>query len=121
MSEESKPDQNQTKKILAEITETTEILSKKFPGVMKAFYQSFAKIDDEGALSKKTKRLISLSGSIIQQCHWCVPYYVNKALEAGATTDEILEASMIALKMNGGPGMLHITWVLNALKDLGKL
>ena len=50
-----------------------------------------------------------------------MPYYVNKALEAGATVEEILEASMVALKMGGGPGLMHITWVLDALKDLGKI
>lgn len=121
MVEHSEHELNQTEETLGEITNTTKILSEKFPGIMKAFYQSFAKIDDDGALSKKIKRLISLSGAIIKQCSWCVVYYVNKALEAGATTDEVLEASMVALKMNGGPGLMHITWVLNALKDLGKL
>ena len=121
MVEQSEPNQNKTKELLAEIKDTTNFLSNKFPGIMKAFYQSFTKIDDEGALSKKTKRLISLSCSLIKQCEWCVPYYVNKALEAGATTDEILEASMAALKMGGGPGMMHVTWVIRALKDLGKL
>ena len=64
---------------------------------------------------------MSLSGALIKQCTWCVTYYVNKSLEAGATTDEILEASMVALKINGGPGLMYITLVLDALKDLGKL
>ncbi|MHA1112573.1 MAG: carboxymuconolactone decarboxylase family protein [Promethearchaeota archaeon] len=121
MVEHSETDQNQTEKTLAEIKNTTSFLSKKFPEIMKAFYQSFAKIDDEGALSKKTKRLISLSCSLVKSCHWCVVYYVNKAFEAGATTEEILEASLAALKMNGGPGLMHVTWVLDTLKDLGKI
>jgi AhpD family alkylhydroperoxidase len=112
---------NETKEKLKEIKRTTSFLSKKFPRIMKAFYESFTKIDDEGILSKKTKRLISLGGALIKQCDWCISYYVNKALEAGATTDEILEASMVALKMNGGPGLMYITLVLKALRDLGKL
>ncbi len=121
MVEQMNPEQNQTKKKLAEIKDTTSFLSKKFPGIMKAFYESFTKIDDDGALSKKTKRLISLSGALLKSCDWCIAYYVNKALEAGATTDEILEASMTALKLNGGPGLMHVTLVLEALRDLGKL
>ena len=112
---------NETKDTLIEIKKTTSFLSKKFPGIMKAFYQSFTKIDDEGALSKKTKRLISLGGALIKSCDFCIKYYVNKCIEAGATLDEILEASMVALKMNGGPGLMHISIVIKALRDLGKL
>ena len=118
---QSVPEQNETQAKLSKIKETTSFLSKKFPGIMKAFYGSFTKIDDDGALSKKTKRLISLAGALIKQCDLCITYYVNKALEAGATTDEILEASMTALKLNGGPGLIHISLVLDTLRDLGKL
>ena len=119
--ENNNPEQNNTKHKLKEIKKTTSFLSKKFPGIMNAFYQSFTKIDDEGALTKKTKRLISLGGALIKQCDWCISYYVNKALEAEATPDEVLEASMVALKMNGGPGLMYITLVLDALQDLGKI
>ena len=121
MVEQSEPIENKTKNKLIEIKRTTAFLSKKFPGIMKAFYESFTKIDDEGALSKKNKRLISLGGSLIKQCDFCITYYVNKCLEAGALPDEILEASMVALKMNGGPGLMYVTLVLDALRDLGKI
>ena len=50
-----------------------------------------------------------------------MPYYVNRSIEAGATKDEILEVSLVAMKMGGGPALMHIRWVLDALKDLGKL
>ena len=114
-------EQNKTQEKLAKIKETTSFLNNKFPKIMKAFYGSFTKIDDDGALSKKTKRLISLAGALIKQCDLCIAYYVSKALEVGATTDEILEASMAALKLNGGPGLVHVSLVLDALKDLGKI
>ena len=119
--EQSNQEQNTTKEKLKVIKQTTNFLSKKFPGIMKAFYSSFTKIDDDGVLSKKTKRLISLAGALIKQCDLCIAYYVSKALEAGATPDEILEASMAALKLNGGPGLMQVTLVIDALKDLGKL
>jgi AhpD family alkylhydroperoxidase len=121
MIEQRERNQNETQETLAQIKETTNFLSKKFPGIMKAFYQSFTKVDDDGALSKKTKRLISLGGALIKQCDWCVKYYVNKCLEVGAAPDEILEASMVALKMNGGPGLMYVTTVIKTLQDLGKL
>jgi AhpD family alkylhydroperoxidase len=117
----SEHEHNDTMKKLQEVKDTMQTLSKEFPEIMQAFGGFFQKVDEYGALDKKTKKLISLSISIIEKCSWCVPYYVNKALENGATVKEILEASMVALKMGGGPALMHIRWVLDALKDLGKL
>jgi AhpD family alkylhydroperoxidase len=117
----SENEHNHTMKKLGEVKDTMVTLGKKFPEIMKNFGAFFQGIDKPGALDTKTKKLISLSISIVKQCSWCVPYYVNKAIENGATADEILEASMVAMKMSGGPGLMHIRWVLDALKDLGKL
>ena len=112
---------NDTMKKLGEVKDTMQTLGKHFPDVMKSFGVFFQGIDKPGALDTKTKKLISLAISIKTQCSWCVPYYTNRAIEAGATKDEILEASMVAMKMGGGPSLMHIRWVLDALKDLGKL
>jgi AhpD family alkylhydroperoxidase len=112
---------NHTMKKLGEVKDTMQTLGKYFPEIMQKFGSFFQDIDKPGALDTKTKKLISLGISIRVQCEWCVPYYVNRAIEAGATKEEILEASMVALKMGGGPSLMHIRWVLDALKDLGKL
>lgn len=117
----SEHEQNDTMKKLGEVKDTMQTLGKEYPEVMQAFGGFFQGVDKPGALDTKTKKLISLSISIIKQCSWCVPYYVNRAIEAGATREEILESSMVALKMGGGPALMHIRWVLDALKDLGKL
>ena len=117
----SEHEHNDTMKKLGEVKDTMQTLGKEFPEIMKAFGSFFQKIDEDGALDKKTKKLISLAISINTQCSWCVPYYVQKSLENGATVKEILETSMVALKMGGGPSWMHIRWVLDALKDLGKL
>jgi len=117
----SEHEHNDTVKKLNEVKDTMQTLGKQFPEVMQAFGGFFQGVDKPGALDTKIKKLISLSISINKQCSWCVPYYVNRALESGATVDEILEASMVALKMGGGPALMHIRWVLDALKDLGKL
>ena len=69
------------------------------------------KIDKQGVLETKTKRLISLAIALVKKCEFCVVYYTKKALEAGISSEEILEASLSALKMDGGPGLMHITWV----------
>jgi len=117
----SKHEHNETMKKLNEVKDTMQYLGKHFPEIMQSFVAFFQGVDKPGALDTKTKKLISLSISIINQCSWCITYYANSALEAGATKEEILEASMVALKMGGGPSLMHIRWVLDALKDLGKL
>ena len=117
----SEHEHNHTMKKLGEVKETMETLGKHFPKVMQNFGGFFQGVDKPGALDTKTKKLISLTVSIVKKCSFCVPYYVNRALESGATVPEILEASMVAMKMDGGPGLMHIRWVLDALKDLGKM
>ncbi len=117
----SEHEHNETMKKLGEVKDTMQTLGKYFPEVMQNFSGFFQGIDKPGALDTKTKKLISLGISINEKCSWCVRYYVNRALENGATVEEILETSMVSLKMGGGPGLMHIRWVLDALKDLGKL
>jgi AhpD family alkylhydroperoxidase len=110
-----------TKKKLDEIQETMLFLRKKYPEVTKNFIQFFQAVEKPGVLDTKTKELISLAISVVNKCSYCVPYYVHRAFEHGATTDEILESSLVAAKMGGGPGVLHIRWVIDALKDMGKI
>ncbi|TFG20520.1 MAG: carboxymuconolactone decarboxylase family protein [Promethearchaeota archaeon] len=112
---------NKTSEMLNEISDTMKVLRNQFPDIMKGFDQSFMRIDKEGVLETKTKRLISLAIALVKKCEFCVIYYVKKALEARASVEEILEASMSALKMDGGPGLMHITWVIRTLRDLQKL
>ncbi len=117
----SEHEHNDTIKKLNEVKDTMQTLGKQFPEVMQAFGTFFQGVDKPGALDTKTKKLISLSISISTQCEWCISYYTNRALEYGATVEEILEASLVAVKMSGGPGLMHIRLVLDSLRDLGKL
>jgi AhpD family alkylhydroperoxidase len=88
---------NKTTEMLNEISDTMKVLRRRFPDIMKGFDQSFMKIDKQGKLETKTKRLISLAIGLVKGCEWCITYYCKKCLEAGASTEEILEASMSAL------------------------
>ncbi|MBN2155930.1 MAG: carboxymuconolactone decarboxylase family protein [Candidatus Lokiarchaeota archaeon] len=117
----SEHEENETMKKLDEVNDTMQTLGKYFPDIMKSFLTYFQGVDKPGTIDTKTKKLISLAISINEKCSWCVAYYVNKAIEAGATKEEILETSMVAMKMGGGPSLMHIRWVLDALGELGKL
>ena len=72
----------------------------------------------DGALSQKNKELIGLGISITQKCFPCVEYHVSAALERGATREEILEATQVALVMGGGTAMWPARFAFKVLEEL---
>lgn len=65
-----------------------------------------------GHLETKTKELISIGIAAYNRCEYCIVFHVYKALEAGATREEILEASMVAVAFGGGPSMAYTVTLL---------
>ena len=47
----------------------------------------------------------------------CIAVHVSKALEAGATKDEIMESAFVAVLMGGGPAMVYTKMVYDALQE----
>jgi AhpD family alkylhydroperoxidase len=76
-------------------------------------------VRSDGALSGKHKALIALAIGLSKQCSPCVAYYTEAALSQGATKDEILEATFVAVLMDGGPAYAHVGWVVEALDEFG--
>lgn len=70
-----------------------------------------------GAMDVKTKELISVAVGAYNRCEYCIVYHVFKALEAGATREEILEAAMVAVAFGGGPSMAYTVTLLKASID----
>ena len=67
-----------------------------------------------GAVDVKTKELISVAIGAYSRCEYCIVFHVYKALEAGATKEEIMEAAMVAVAFGGGPS---IAYSVTLLKD----
>ncbi|QOR33843.1 carboxymuconolactone decarboxylase family protein [Clostridium sp. 'deep sea'] len=65
-----------------------------------------------GAMDVKTKELISVAIGAFSRCEYCIVYHVFKALEAGATPEEIMEAAMVAVAFGGGPSMAYTVTLL---------
>lgn len=78
-----------------------------FMGLLGAAYKP-------GAVDGKTKELISVGIAAYNRCEYCIVFHVYKALEAGATPDEIMEAAMVAVAFGGGPS---IAYSVTLLKD----
>ncbi len=106
---------------LDEVNATVRRVMKEHPeqaGDFMRFLRSVCKCSD--ALDCKTKELISIALSIAEHCEWCIAFHVKNALEAGATRDEIMEASFVAVMMCGGPGLMYLKPVMDSIDEFSK-
>lgn len=66
-------------------------------------YNSFAdKVYEENTLNKKVKELIALSCSVMADCVPCINWHYEKAVEAGASKEEIAEALAVSMSVSAG-------------------
>jgi AhpD family alkylhydroperoxidase len=82
-------------------------LAEAIPRVLASFNRMKESAVKDGALSHKTKELISLGISICARCDGCVASHVKRAREAGATREEIAEAIGVAVFMGAGPAVTY--------------
>ena len=107
-----------TKVLLKQVQTSLAKLEQDYPKQRAAFRELTKSIHSPGALDAKYKELIAVAISVAKQCHWCVASHVNGALAHGATKEEIMEASWVAVQMGGGPALVHLQLVQKALDDL---
>ncbi len=107
-----------TKEKLMDVNETLKNLGRANPEGMQGFRKFMDSVKSEGALSTKAKNLIGVALAVSKQCEYCVPFYVSQALESGATRDEIIEATLVAGLLDGGPAIMYAKQVFEALEDL---
>lgn len=85
---------------------------------VQAFMNLLGTTYTEGALSTKTKELISVAIGAYNRCEYCIVYHVYKAYEAGATREEIIEAAMVAVAFGGGPSMAYsVTTLMDSVNE----
>lgn len=75
----------------------------------------------DGALSTKLKRLIALGIALRAGCTNCTLSQTMRALEAGATKDELLETISVEMAISGTTGIGESLRVVKILDELGKL
>lgn len=84
---------------------TNETQVNAFMGLLGAAYEP-------KALDVKTKELISVGIAAYNRCEYCIVFHVYKALEAGASREEIMEAAMVSVAFGGGPSMAYSVTLL---------
>jgi len=69
-----------------------------------------------GVLGKKEKELIAMATAIATGYESCIAYHLHNALEAGASHDEIVETTDVALMTLSEPTVVHGRQILRALE-----
>src|SRR6056297_1678665 len=70
------------------------------------------------ALDVKSKELMGLVASLVLRCDDCVTYHIGKAVEVGASRDEVIETMSIGLTVGGTIVVPHMRRALEFLDDL---
>ena len=83
--------------------DTLQAINELDPGFMETVHNLDRIMVTDGALDKKTKRLMALSCVIVRMCEDCVYPQAKVAKNFGATKEEILEAVNVAVLTGGMP------------------
>ncbi|MEW6338878.1 MAG: carboxymuconolactone decarboxylase family protein [Acidobacteriota bacterium] len=84
----------------------------------KAVCDMEAAIFPDGALSRKHKELIAVGISVVTQCESCMQWHVEKAIEHGATVEELVETLDVAIEMGSGAASVSARFAVEVIKDV---
>ena len=104
--------------ILREVAFATRMLSKYTPEAAETFNKFMEATLETGTLPLKIKELILVGIGVAIRCEPCVILHIRKALEAGASPQEIAEAIALAALMGGGPVVASSAKAFRALEEL---
>jgi len=105
------------KEKLQEIKKLIGELQKDAPEEINAFLNFLQKAEKDSAISAKNKELINVALSVAAQCEWCIAFHTQNAIKLGASKEELIEAGMQAVVMHGGPALMYMTPLLNAIEE----
>jgi len=84
--------------------------AEAFMGLLGAAYEP-------KTLSLKQKELMSVAIGCYNRCEYCIVYHTYKAIESGATREELIESAMVAVAFGGGPSMAYSVTLLKESID----
>jgi AhpD family alkylhydroperoxidase len=62
---------------------------------------------EDGAIPRKYRELIALAVACTTQCPYCIEVHAKGAKSAGASREELVEASLVAAALRAGGGATH--------------
>lgn len=97
-----------------------QILARR-PGAALSFLLKMDGIfGEESVLDKKTKELIAIAVAAALRCDYCMQAHVPAALAAGATTDEVMQAMLVAGAICESSSFAHSLRILQRVDDARK-
>jgi AhpD family alkylhydroperoxidase len=92
--------------------------AKQIPDVLRGLATIESAAVKSGKLHPKIHELISLAVAVTIRCDGCISVHTKKAVEHGATIEEISEALGVAIAMNAGPALVYSARVMEAHAQL---
>lgn len=82
------------------VSNSYSMLEPRMKKVYGAYYKELYYTPERRVIDPKTQELISLAAALVAKCDGCVDGHMKKALELGATKEEISETICIAAAIN---------------------
>lgn len=76
------------------------MLEPRFKRLYGAFYRELYYTPERRVLDPKVQELVSIAASLVAKCDGCIDGHIKKALDLGATREEISETVCIAIAIN---------------------
>src|SRR3954469_17956273 len=89
------------------------------PKLAQKFFDYYAEVFKEGALSVREKALMALAVAHAVQCPYCIDAYTQESLKAGADLDQMTEAVHVTAAIRGGASLVHGVQMRNQAKKIG--
>ncbi|MFZ5591790.1 MAG: carboxymuconolactone decarboxylase family protein, partial [Bacillota bacterium] len=64
---------------------------------------------DDSALSSLHKELIAVALAVYIKCEYCIVAHIYKAMQLGATPEQVLEAAGVSVFFGGGAALAHVS------------
>jgi len=82
-------------------------IGKDAPELANKFFDYYAAVFAEGALTEREKALIALAVAHTVQCPYCIDAYTRACMEKGSNLTEMTEAVHVATAIRGGASLVH--------------
>ena len=88
------------------------------PELGRKFFDYYAEVFKDGALTEREKSLIALAVAHAVQCPYCIDAYSTDCLQKGADEAQMMEALHVAAAIKGGAALVHGVQMMNKVKEV---
>jgi alkylhydroperoxidase/carboxymuconolactone decarboxylase family protein len=93
-------------------------ISEWSPELGDKFFDYYASVFKEGALSAREKSLIALAVAHVVKCPYCIDAYTQDGLEKGIDKEEMMEAVHVGAAIESGATLVHGVQMMNKYNKL---